>query len=81
MDPPARRLVQHGLVLPRQRQVLTLKVYEQLKFVEIAGIAGISIGTAKATFFQAVQALRARLLGERPGRRRSGAMTAEEGGR
>jgi len=46
---------------PRQRQVLVLKVYEGLKFVEIAAAAGMSVGTAKATFFQAVRGLRARL--------------------
>ncbi len=46
---------------PRQRQVLVLKVYEGMKFSEIAEAAGISIGTAKATFFQAVRGLRERL--------------------
>jgi len=46
---------------PRQRQVLVLKVYEGMKFIEIAQAAGISIGTAKATFFQAVRNLRERL--------------------
>lgn len=46
---------------PRQRQVLLLKVYEGLKFQEIADLAGISIGTAKATFFHAVRSLRGRL--------------------
>jgi RNA polymerase sigma-70 factor (ECF subfamily) len=46
---------------PRQRQVLVLKVYEGMKFSEIAQAAGMSIGTAKATFFHAVRNLRARL--------------------
>ena len=46
---------------PRQRQVLVLKAYEGMKFSEIAGAAGISVGTAKATFFQAVRRLRDRL--------------------
>ena len=46
---------------PRQRQVLLLKVYEGLKFQEIADLAGISVGTAKATFFHAVRSLRRRL--------------------
>jgi DNA-directed RNA polymerase specialized sigma24 family protein len=41
--------------------VLVLKVYEGMKFAEIAQAADMSIGTAKATFFQAVQNLRARL--------------------
>jgi len=70
---PAERLVLRGEVrkavdrLPRrQRQVLLLKVYEGLKFVEIAEVAGMSVGTAKATFFQAVRGLRSRLGLENP---------------
>jgi RNA polymerase sigma-70 factor (ECF subfamily) len=56
-----RRAVDH---LPRrQRQVLVLKVYEGLKFIEIARAAGIATGTAKATYFQAVRGLRQRLAG------------------
>ena len=51
-----------GTLPRRQRQILMLKVYEEMKFSEIAAAAGISIGTAKATFFQAVRALRGRLL-------------------
>ena len=51
---------------PRQKQVLLLKVYEGLKFQEIADLAGISVGTAKATFFHAVRSLRGRLGGVRP---------------
>ena len=50
-----------GALPSRQRQILVLKVYEGMKFTEIAQIAGISIGTAKATFFQAVRNLRGRL--------------------
>ena len=46
---------------PRQRQVLVLKVYEGMKFTEVADTMEISVGTAKATFFQAVRGLRRRL--------------------
>jgi RNA polymerase sigma-70 factor (ECF subfamily) len=46
---------------PRQRQVLVLKVYEGMKFSEVAEVMEISVGTAKATFFQAVRGLRRRL--------------------
>jgi RNA polymerase sigma-70 factor (ECF subfamily) len=53
----------------RQRQILMLKVYEEMKFIEIADVTGISVGTAKATFFQAVQGLRRRLLIRRLARR------------
>jgi RNA polymerase sigma-70 factor (ECF subfamily) len=59
-----------GSLPRRQRQILMLKVYEEMKFVEIADVAGISVGTAKATFFQAVQALRRRLLVRRLPRRK-----------
>ncbi|MBI4168896.1 MAG: RNA polymerase sigma factor [Acidobacteria bacterium] len=52
-----------GDLPPRQRQVLRLKVYGGLKFSEIARAAGMSVGTAKATFFQAVRNLRVRLAG------------------
>jgi len=50
----------------RQRQVVLLKVYQGLKFVEIAEVAGMSVGTAKATFFQAIRGLRGRLGLDRP---------------
>jgi len=50
-----------GDLSPRQRQVLVLRIYEGMKFSEIAQAAGMSIGTAKATFFHAVRNLRARL--------------------
>jgi len=62
-DAALRREVRRAVcgLPPRQRQVLVLKVYEGMKFIEIAQAAGMSIGTAKATFFQAVRNLRARL--------------------
>lgn len=55
----------------RQRQILVLRVYQGMRFTEIAQVAGISIGTAKATFFQAVRNLRGRLApaGGAPGER------------
>jgi RNA polymerase sigma-70 factor (ECF subfamily) len=71
--PPADRSVLRSEVrravelLPRrQRQVLLLKVYAGLKFIEVAEIAGMSVGTAKATYFQAVRGLRGRLGIGRP---------------
>lgn len=60
-----------GELPPRQRQVLRLKVYGGMKFSEVAQAAGMTVGTAKATFFQAVQNLRARLAGPRTARPRS----------
>ncbi|MFN7972866.1 MAG: sigma-70 family RNA polymerase sigma factor [Acidobacteriota bacterium] len=46
---------------PKQRETLLLKVYHDLKYTEIAEIMGCSVGTSKANFFHAVQALRGAL--------------------
>ncbi|MCM8825742.1 MAG: sigma-70 family RNA polymerase sigma factor [Candidatus Omnitrophica bacterium] len=42
----------------RQRTVFNLRVYEELPYEEIARIMKVKIGTAKATFFQAVEKLK-----------------------
>ena len=59
-----RRMV--GALPRRQRQVLMLRIYEEMTFNEIATAAGMAVGTAKATFFQAVQGLRG-MLARAPG--------------
>jgi RNA polymerase sigma-70 factor (ECF subfamily) len=74
-DATLRRQVRRavGRLAPRQMQVVMLKVYQGMTFREIAGAAGISVGTAKATFFQAVASLRGRLrqpAAAAPGRER-----------
>jgi len=57
-----------GRLPPRQRRVLVLKVYEGWTFAEIGREMRIAVGTAKATFFRAVQSLRGRLnIGPGPG--------------
>lgn len=57
-----------GRLSPRQRRVLVLKVYEGWTFAEIGQDMRIAVGTAKATFFQAIQSLRGRLnIGPRAG--------------
>lgn len=43
---------------PRQRLTLTLRVFEQMPYAEIARVTGCTIGTAKANMFHAVAALR-----------------------
>jgi RNA polymerase sigma-70 factor, ECF subfamily len=43
---------------PRQRQVVVLRVYEEMKFHEIAELLECPVGTAKANFFHAVNNLR-----------------------
>ncbi len=42
----------------RQKTVFNLRIYEELSYEEIAKIMKIKIGTAKATFFQAVEKLK-----------------------
>lgn len=58
-----RRQVRQAVrrLAPRQMQVVMLKVYEGMTFAEVARAAGISVGAAKATFFQAVRNLKDRL--------------------
>ena len=51
----------HGAIgkLPeKQRKTLILKVFHELKYVEIARVMSCSVGTAKANFFHAVQSLK-----------------------
>jgi RNA polymerase sigma-70 factor (ECF subfamily) len=43
---------------PRQRQVVILRMYEELQFNEIASVLDCPIGTAKANFFHAMNNLR-----------------------
>ena len=43
---------------PRQRLTLTLRVFEQMPYKEIARAMGCTVGTAKANMFHAVAALR-----------------------
>jgi RNA polymerase sigma-70 factor (ECF subfamily) len=46
---------------PRQRQVVILRIYEELKFGEIAELLECPVGTVKANFFHAMNNLRRRL--------------------
>lgn len=50
---------------PRQRLTLTLRVFEQMPYAEIARVTGCTVGTAKANMFHAVAALRRALEEER----------------
>ncbi|MCM8758324.1 MAG: RNA polymerase sigma factor [Candidatus Omnitrophica bacterium] len=42
----------------RQRTVFNFRIYEELSYEEIASIMKIKVGTAKATFFQAVEKIK-----------------------
>jgi len=42
----------------RQRTVFNLRIYDELSYEDISKIMNIKIGTAKATFFQAVEKLK-----------------------
>ena len=50
---------------PRQRQVVLLRIYEELSVAETAAVLGIPEGTVRSNFFKAVGRLR-RELGVRP---------------
>jgi RNA polymerase sigma-70 factor (ECF subfamily) len=51
----------------KQRITLLLRIQENKKFEEIAGIMKCSLGTAKANYHHAVQKLKAR-MGDQPSR-------------
>jgi len=42
----------------RQKTIFNLRIYEELTYEEIAKIMKIKVGTAKATFFQAVEKIK-----------------------
>ena len=46
---------------PRQRETLILRIFQGMKFQEIAVVMGCTVGTAKANFFHALRGLRERL--------------------
>ena len=48
---------------PRQRETLILRVFQEMKFQEIAAVMGCTVGTAKANFFHALKGLRERVRG------------------
>lgn len=45
----------------RQRETLILRVFQEMKFHEIAAVMGCTVGTAKANFFHALRGLRQRV--------------------
>ena len=47
-----------GRLPEKQKKTLILKVFHELKYVEIARVMSCSVGTAKANFFHAVQSLK-----------------------
>jgi RNA polymerase sigma-70 factor (ECF subfamily) len=47
-----------GALPPRQKQVVLLRMYEEMAFHEIAAVLDCPIGTAKANFFHAMNNLR-----------------------
>ncbi len=48
---------------PRQRETLILRIFQEMKFQEIAAVMGCTVGTAKANFFHALKGLRERVAG------------------
>ncbi len=64
-----RRMLRQSLAsLPeKQRMTLMLRVQDEKKFEEIAGIMKCSVGTAKANFHHAVQKLKVVMKAKEPG--------------
>ena len=56
------------LLPPRQRETLILRVFQEMKFREIARVMGCTVGTAKANFFHALKGLRDRVGHDFPAR-------------
>jgi len=52
-----------GQLPRRQRETLILRVFQQMKFHEIAAVMGCTVGTAKANYFHALRGLRERVGG------------------
>ena len=52
-----------GQLPRRQRETLILRVFQEMKFHEIARVMGCTVGTAKANFFHAVRGLKQRVGG------------------
>jgi RNA polymerase sigma-70 factor (ECF subfamily) len=46
---------------PRQRETLILRIFQEMRFQEIAVVMGCTVGTAKANFFHAMKGLRDRV--------------------
>ena len=61
--PLAERAIQRAVRLlpPRQRDTLILRIFQEMKFQEIAAVMGCTVGTAKANFFHALKGLRERV--------------------
>jgi len=57
-----------GGLPPRQREVLVLRVYEELPYEQIAALVGCSENSAKVNFHHAVRNLRRRLGGSEAAR-------------
>ena len=50
-----------GSLPKRQRETLILRVFQEMKFHEIAAVMGCTVGTAKANFFHALRGLKHRV--------------------
>jgi len=50
-----------SLLPPRQRETLILRIFQEMKFHEIAAVMGCTVGTAKANFFHAMKGLKGRV--------------------
>ncbi|MBD5457679.1 MAG: RNA polymerase sigma factor [Lachnospiraceae bacterium] len=53
-----------SMIPPEQREVIILRIYEELKYTEIAKILGCNLSTVKSRYFQGIKKLNRMLKGE-----------------
>jgi len=65
LDDDARAVINAIRALPeRQREIITLYLLKELSYAEISEAMQVSLGTVKATIFEAKKSLRAALAGK-----------------
>jgi RNA polymerase sigma-70 factor (ECF subfamily) len=76
LEEETRQLIDAVRSLPeRQREMVTLHFLRELSYVQIAEALGVSVGTVKATLFEAKMSLRAALAGRNLNRRAENALS------
>jgi RNA polymerase sigma factor (sigma-70 family) len=62
---------------PRQKEIVMLRVYQELSVAETAAVLGIPQGTVKSNFFKAMRTLRARLAAPESRQAQEGGVVGE----
>jgi len=53
-----------SMLPPKQREVIILRIYEELKYTEVARILGCNLSTVKSRYFQGIKKLKELLAGK-----------------